>query len=473
MKRIDLDGAWEFWRDEAGVGESIGVFLPSGGTGVEPYWAAGWPGYEQTPAREATWEPITVPGHWQTQGFAGYQGAGWYRCRFTPATADGRAFLEFGGVDFYADVWLNGDYLGFHEGDFEPFSFDVADVLRPGRENLLVVRVSAPVDGRPEHKTMPKGGTYHWDALPVRQAPAPGTPEVPSAANPQYPNPVENPAGIWRPVALVYRSALHLASVKVTPVLKEGYREGEIFIEVTFENYTNRPISEPLRLWVAAHNFEGKGNRHPLILQAPPGRSTHTFPITMKEPALWWSWDLGFPHLYRLWVLVGGEQLPRAEILFGFREFTRGAEWELFLNGRRFFARGTNYLSDRFLSLMTPERYAADVRLIRDANMNMVRVFAHLEQEEFYRLCDEQGILLWQDLPFQWGYEPSGLFIQRAAAVAQAAVKQVYNHPSVVLFCAHSESRIHDFNKLDEVLLRTVRAADPSRPVVKSSVLTD
>lgn len=466
---MQLTGSWEFWPDVADIGEQAGVFLLGGGTGVVPYWAAGWPGYAQAPAPPVEWREIAVPGHWQAQGYPDHTGPGWYRLRFTPpADGAGHPFIEFGGVDFYADVWLNGDYLGFHEGDFEPFAFDVGGLLRPGQENLLVVRVAAPLDARPEHKQMPKGGTYHWDALPVRQGPAAGCPEVPSAANPQYPNPVQNPAGIWRPVSLTYRPDLYVSSVRVLPALT-----GEVTLTVEAENYTDAPVTAPLRTVIMPHNFGGGGGvRHPLLVTLPVGRSAHTFTVKVKNPALWWSWDLGFPHLYKLLIMLGGEQ-PQAELCFGFREFTRGDDWALRLNGKRFFARGTNYLSDRFLSAMTPERYAEDVRLIREANMNMVRVFAHLEQPEFYKLCDEQGILLWQDLPFQWGYDPSGLFIQRACSLAKAAVRAIHHHPSVVLLCAHSESRIHDFNKLDEALLRAVSEVDRSRPVVKSSVLTD
>lgn len=465
-----LDGPWEFWPDPEGAGESIGVFLPAGGTGVEPYWAAGWPGYEPRPAREPQWRPIPVPGHWQAQGYAGYQGPGWYRLRFTPAPADGRPFLEFGGVDHYADVWLNGDYLGFHEGYFDPFAFDVSGILRLGEENLLVVRVASPLDRRPEHKEIPKGGTYHWDALPVRQGALAGVPEVPSAANPQYPHPIENPAGIWQPVHLSFRGEVHMARLAVTPLLAPDYRRADVAVGVEMENY-GAAIELPVRLVLCGHNFEaGDLPRYEGLIFLPPGRSAHTFRLTLDQPALWWSWDLGFPHLYRLTAEVGG---AAGTVVFGVREFRKGDAWELYLNGRRFFARGTNYLSDRYLSLATPDRYQQDVHLMLAANMNMVRVFAHLEQEEFYALCDERGIMVFQDLPFQWGYSSEGLFIQRAAEVARRAVARLYNHPSVVLLCAHSESRIHDFNKLDEVLLRAVAEVDRTRPVVKSSVLAD
>lgn len=458
---------WEYWPDPENNGEPMGVHLP-GGTGVAPYWAAGWPGYPARPVLPPEWRPIRVPGHWQAQGFADCQGPAWYRRRFTPAPAAGRPWLEFDGVDFTAEVWLNGDYLGCHEGDFDPFAFPVDGSLRPGEENLLAVRVAAPLDPHPERKGIPKGATYHWDALPTRQGPLPDTPEVPSCANRHYPSPLSNPAGIWQPVRLAYRGEVHVDRVRVTPLLAPDHRTAAVSVEL--EVACTGPAQEAkVRLDLAGHNFAA-GEVPGLItgVLLPPGRSVHTFTLSIPAPALWWSWDLGFPHLYRLSVTVAD---ATATVIFGVREFRKGDDWELYLNGHRFFARGTNYLSDRFLSLSTPARYREDVDLLRGAHMNTVRVFAHLEQDEFYRLCDEQGLMVFQDLPFQWGYRSDSRFIQRAADIARRAVARTYNHPCVVLLFAHSEPRLHDFNKLDEVLVRTVAAADPTRPVIKNSVL--
>lgn len=324
---------------------------------------------------------MELKGTWEIAG----PGPGWYRLRFpAPADAAGHPFLEFAGVDFSAEVWLNGEYLGYHEGEFEPFSFPVT--LQA--ENLLAVRVAAP-DG------------------------APG-------------------AAIVRPVSLLFRPQLHVSALAVTPYLADDSRQADLVVQVTVANDTDRPITEPLRILVAPHNFAGGGIRHPLIVTFPPGRSEHTFTVTLKRPELWWSRELGAPNLYKAMVLIGGEAVPQAETVFGVREFRQGDDGSLWLNGQR---------------LSGPSALVQAARV---------------EQAEYYRRCDEEGILVTQALPFPWREEPDGLLLQRAGCLVRAAVRQVYNHPSVVTYAAPEQ--------LVPALRRAVAAVDRTRPVIATHI---
>jgi beta-galactosidase/beta-glucuronidase len=296
--------------------------------------------------------------------------SGEYRLRF-PAAPDqaGHPFLVFDGMDFDAEVWLNGEYLGFHAGGFEPFAFPVT--LQA--ENLLAVRA----------------------------------PAMPGA------------------VSLVCRPQLYVASLRVTPYLAAGYGQADLVVQIAVENYGDRPITEPLRILVAPHNFAGGGGvRHPLIVTFPPGRSEHTFTVTLKRPELWWTPDLGAPSLYKAMILVGGEAVPQAETLFGVREFRQDADGALSLNGRR-------------------------------VATAMVRPVPRVEESEFYQRCDAEGVLLCQSLLCAQGGAPT------AWALAQAAVRRVHHHPSVVMFSANSGSP-----QLDQALMRAAAALDRTRPVV-------
>ena len=124
--QIDLAGTWRF--------------LPGNLTGALQF---------DPPQRkpDAQWRDIRVPANWHLDGID-HSGVAWYRREFdAPATvAPTRAVLQFGGIDYFADVWLNGRYLGAHEGYFEAFSFDATHALRPGQRNELVVRVDSPVE---------------------------------------------------------------------------------------------------------------------------------------------------------------------------------------------------------------------------------------------------------------------------------------------------------------------------------------
>lgn len=417
------------------------------------------------------WE-IQVPSHWQTQGFD-YQGTVWYYREFDfdrEVRADEKVFLRFEGVDYSCEVWLNGVYLGAHEGDFDSFRFEVTEELMG--HNRLLVKVESGIDARPEFKQILKGAVYHWDCVPVKQQGLTDCPEVPSSANSQYPNPIVNPGGIWKPVYLEINKGYILEEMRVTPHLV-GQNDALLHIQGWLYSW-----DQPGHLTVEVHlepdNFAGRSYNHSFTVFVSPGQNSFSESIRLEKPSLWWTWDLGQPHLYNLNLRVCNEAGAEAltySMPVGIREVSKGANWELYLNGKRFFARGTNYLSDQFLSLSTTERYDQDLQMMLDANMNMVRVFSHMENEYFYSQCDRLGILVWQDLPFQWGYDPSPQLIKKAKDLAERFVVRLANHPCIFLWCCHSESRLHDYNKLDSVLERAVQKLDPSRPVWRNSVL--
>lgn len=429
-------------------------------------------------ANEQPWHDIVVPAHWQQAGFADHQGVMWYRRLFTvPARQDDISYyVHFGGVDYFAEVWLNGHYLGAHEGDFDAFSFRVTDALRFGSENELIVKVTAALDANPERKAIAKGGLYHWDCLPVRQQGLADCPEVPSAANEQYPNPLVNPGGIWRDVVLQLRPIVHLTDVRVTPYLAEDYQSARVYVDMRWNNDSRQDVDYALAVRMVPHNFVGDTAVTACDeLFVPPGAGSRMMRLVMPNPILWWSRGLGEPNLYRAIVELtcGTTVIETKEITFGIRDIRIEADWGVYVNGKRLFIKGNNYLSDQFLSLMDEVKYKRDVQMMLDAHMNMTRLFAHAEKEEFYRLCDEKGLLIFQDLPFQWGYRSDGEFINRAADISRRFVERLAHHPSIALWCCHSESRMHDYNKLDAVLMETVRKADPTRPVHKNSVLID
>lgn len=421
----------------------------------------------------AGFEEIEVPAHWQTQGYD-YQGIVWYyhRFRFEMRLAPWeKALLHFAGVDYQCEVWLNGVYLGAHEGDFDPFRFEVSEILR--EENDLLVKVESRIDERPEFKRILKGAVYHWDCVPVKQQGLPDCPEVPSSANPQYPNPLINPGGIWQPVYLEINGGYELEKIRITPSLV-GEKGALLHIQADIYSWREKPERLALHAELRPANFAGRSFACRFSVPIRPGQSSFLKTMELRQPVLWWTWDLGRPNLYRLtlrFLNESGEEVLAESTLVGIREVKKGNQWELYLNGKRFFARGTNYLSDQFLSQATPERYDKDLEMMLAANMNMVRVFAHMENDYFYSQCDQKGLLVWQDLPFQWGYEPSAELVQRAASLAQRFVEKLYNHPSIFLWCCHSESRLHDYNKLDSVLETVVGKTDPTRPVWRNSVL--
>ncbi|RMH74469.1 MAG: glycoside hydrolase family 2, partial [Calditrichaeota bacterium] len=151
--------------------------------------------------------------------------------------------------------------------------------------------------------------------------------------------------------------------------------------------------------------------------------------------------------------------------------------------GRRIFLRGTNYIGTQWLAEMNAERYGFDLGLMKQANINGVRVHAHVAAREFYRRCDEMGMLVWQDFPLQWGYVDDPEFYREAERQAKDMIHLLYNHPSVIAWSLHNEPpwdatwmqyKYRHYNPeqnraLDERLYRVLQGMDSTRYLHKYS----
>ena len=158
---------------------------------------------------DTAWDKIAVPACWQTEGHR-YNGVAWYRTRFdyAPDGANNVIRLLFKGVDYFADAWLNGYYLGSHEGFFHRFSFDASRWIRPG-ENLLVVKVDAPNLKRVLMKGALQG--INWDCN----------------------DPTLDPGGIWNDVQLLASRDLYIEDLKVTPFIDLARNSARVLCRAT------------------------------------------------------------------------------------------------------------------------------------------------------------------------------------------------------------------------------------------------
>jgi beta-mannosidase len=353
------------------------------------------------------WTPVRVPGHWQLEdAFRGYEGYVLYRGRFEapPREEDGFYFLRFGGVYYAARVWLNGVYLGAHEGYFSAFEFDCTESLIEG-ENELLVEVYSPEE-REENTRETIGGVWaRWDGM----------------------DPDINPGGIFCDVTLVRSGPVRLRSVGVD-VRPSG--EGRVEMEIHARRGAEVEVSgriEPL-------GFGAPGTDFRRVVRVEAGENRVEASFFLPEPRLWWTWDRGEQHLYELVLECAGDE---ERVRFGVKSVEL-RDWHVNLNGERVFMRGINYLpTDAYPARATEERLRADASLVRDANMNAVRVHAHIAGGAFYRACDELGVLVLQDFPLQWTHKRSVL--GPAVAQAREMARDLRNYPSVAVYLAHDE----------------------------------
>jgi beta-mannosidase len=431
---------------------------------------------------DRNWKSIQVPGNWFLQG-QDLSGVAWYRHHFQiDRSLKGKVIhLVFEGVDYTGDVWLNGHYLGFHEGYFQPFRFVVSDDLKYNGDNVLVVKVNSPIE-EPEkvwslHKRLIKGVLNHHDTRPGGAWSVRGQ--------------EQNTGGIWAPVSLQISDRVAITHQQVTPELDVRYQNGVAHVDLTIINFTPKQQSVRLSLQLQPVNFQEAIDK-PLFQEKvlKPGTNYVTVNIPKTDPHLWWTWEHGKPDLYRVKteILIENKLLDRSSTTFGFRTIRLNPQsqvWEL--NGRRMFLRGTNYIASQWLSEMTKDKYSIDLKLMQQANINSIRVHAHIEAEEFYRLCDEMGLLVWQDFPLQWGYSDASEFVTEASRQANDMVTMLYNHPSIFTWSIHNEppwdatwmkDKYPDYNPkqnryLDETIYNSLRSRDSTRHLHLASTIQE
>ena len=296
---------------------------------------------------DTAWDKIAVPACWQTEGHR-YNGIAWYRTRFdyAPDGANNVIRLLFKGVDYFADAWLNGYYLGSHEGFFHRFSFDASRWIRPG-ENLLVVKVDAPHLKRVLMKGALQG--INWDCN----------------------DPTLDPGGIWNDVQLLASRDLYIEALKVTPFIDLARNSARVLCRAILCNTTPDIKKVSATATLSPHNFAGEPHAASTPVVLPPGVSQTDLWLDLDEPRLWWPWDMGAQNLYDAAVSVADEagELDRVGDRIGLRHLRKEQAngWEIYLNGKRIFCRGPNYVSEQLQSTMTRARYEFDVQLMKDA----------------------------------------------------------------------------------------------------------
>ena len=394
---------------------------------------------------------IQVPSNWYLQGL-NHSGKVYYQKKFEISTQkDKEYYLIFKGVDYFCKVKLNGRLIGEHEGYFQEFSFMITNILKDG-ENLLEVEVNSPcesVDIWPNKKKLIKGIFNHHDTRPGSWDPEQGQDK--------------NTGGIWNDVLIEEKSKICIdRNIKVSPLL---LKDGRAHIDIDIPLDNNDFLQEiEIKLEVSGIGFNKNFEIKKKIFLSS-GKSHIHLVKTIDKPKLWTTWDRGKSYLYSLRCKIlnsAKERLDEESIRFGIREIKIDDKWNWYLNGKRFFPRGTNFIPTQWLSEYDNKMIARDIRMLKEANVNAVRVHAHINCQEFYDACDEAGILVWQDFPLQWSYEETDEFAQNALSQIEDMIDQFYNHPSIVVWCCQNEPSVNRYT-LDPLLYMTAKAKDSTR----------
>jgi beta-mannosidase len=347
--------------------------------------------------------------------------------------------IVFDGLDSYAEVFLNDRPVLTADNMFRQWRVDLKPFLRAG-PNVLRILFPSPIRAaakaaasdplrlkvRAEEKTYVRKAAYEhgWDWGPRFVT-----------------------SGVWRPVHIEVWDAARIAGVHIRQ-RDVSAAVAHIVAEVEVTASEERPAE--VRVDVAQAGSKLDAARK---VRLRPGLNHVDVPIEIRNPALWFPAGYGAQPLYELRVrLQGGDQVEdEASRRTGLRsillrrEVDRwGRSFELVINGIPVFAKGANVIPfDSFPTRVTTAQYRRVLESARDANMNMIRHWGggYYESDEFYDLCDELGILIWQDFMFGNDWQP-GLYAFKLNVTREAEdqLRRLRDHPSIVLWCGNNET---------------------------------
>ena len=427
-------------------------------------------GWKFRQARLTNWYPATVPGVVHTdllqnkiiedpffrlneRGLQWIDKEDWvYETCFTLAADMMRKEnmeLVFEGLDTYADVYLNDECILKADNMFRRWSIPVRQYIRE-ENNILKVYFHSPV----------KIDVPKWDALPYQYPASNDQSENGGLFNKKISifarkagyhygwdwGPRLVTSGIWRPVYIRAWSDLRINDVFIE---QKEVGAGRAVIAGHVELDADKDMNGVLVTITDEVTGRVLGE-----WQADLKRGTNrvTVDFVLHKPKLWWSNGLGEPFLYRFRtdIIAGGELLDSKTERVGIRSLKvvhqpdkDGHTFYIELNGRPVFAKGANYIPlDNFLPRVTPENYKRTILDAAGVNMNMLRVWGGgiYENDVFYDLCDEYGIMIWQDFMFACSMYPAeGALLDNIHQEAVDNVKRLRNHACIALWCGNNE----------------------------------
>lgn len=403
------------------------------------------PGFDTTAFR-----PIPVPSNWAMQGFEAPtykkfpndQGPeGFYLHQFTlpDEWRDRRVLLHFGGVWAGAEVWVNGVLAGRHDSGFTGFSFDVSKQLKKGA-NTLAVRV------RQTYMEYAMDANDDWSL-----------------------------GGIYRDVTLeAMPKQRWLETPTVQTTFDDQFRDADLKVRVMVGDKHKRLVpgnyvgpGDPYELRLSLRDKSGKlvqEERHQIPAHYGTGRETSAT-LRVQAPR---QWTAETPELYtlRIELLEKGEVAHAREEKVGFRQIsTAGGVFRI--NGQAVKLRGVNRHEEHpdVGRATTRANWVQDIKLMKEANINFIRLAHYPPAKGFIELCDEMGMYVGNEVPFGYAGEALDNPAYASATLLRswATVARDLNNPSVIYWSIGNEDPL---TNLHLAAVRAVKAWDPTRPVL-------
>jgi beta-mannosidase len=445
---MDLREGWELLGAEDGV--MAGEYSPD----------SRWTQTQMPrPVQYALMEAGEIPNLWYGANFKKLQWIqqrDWYlRRRFVipEAWRDAVIRLRFDGMDYFGLVWLDGEFLGAHEGSFGGPTFDISTRVTPGKEHELLVRLVHEA-----HDVLP-----NFDSSSENRNPRVVKPDAQDAESYQWGNRYRT-MGLYQPIRIVatgqaYMEAPFVRTDAIAP------NAAMLWVQTMLTN-TAAVFDGVIDAQIVDHTsgkvvWEGRSQQ-----KVPNGNSFWEREIELSNPKLWWPNGLGDQPLYRLELTLIKDARPIDIISsrFGVRTLQlkrnpldpdtprvtpadKTLEDEAYkylwvVNGRPFYAKGACWMTSDDVLVLSPEREEWMMRAAKHNGFNILRLnggTSIFETEQFYNLCDENGMLVWQEVPLNWADTPGTTPLSVWREQLTQSVLRFRQHPSTAIYVGGNE----------------------------------
>ena len=392
----------------------------------------------------------------------------WYRAKVKVPESfkDKTVWLNFDGINYHAEIWVNGRITGRMTGAFKRASFDLAKSgdAKAGKDISIAVRISPqPTVGVPSEHTMgttggPCGGVARLDG-----------PTFGCSVGWDWMSGVrDREAGLWRKVTLSATGNAKLLDPQVVTDLPNLPKRdlATVTVNVPVRNLSEKPVKGAVKI-----AFDDVTVEKTVELGASETKTVAFTPaefaaLKVKNPKLWWPNGLGEPALHDLTISLAldGKASDEKTLKFGIRKYDYFAgnkpEFALAVNGVRVFMKGGNWGLDEMLKRVRRERIDHQVRLHREENFNMIRDWGGMSQsDELADACDKYGIMLWEDF---WQFNSiDPVNTDFYFTHVKDTVLRFRNHAALVLWCSRNEATPPKY--LDDEMRFLLKDLDPSR----------
>jgi beta-galactosidase/beta-glucuronidase len=367
----------------------------------------------------------------------------WYRNEFVaPASRDNddHVWLHLDGINWKAEIYMNGERVGSIDGAFHRGEFDVTRLILPGKLNSLAVLVKQ--SNNPGSTKDKEGDTMNGGAL------GRDNPTFHASAGWDWMSTIRGRnTGIWNEVRLSTTKAVKIENPAVKsklPLPDNSY--ADISVQTTLRNLDNRAVTGKLHVAFGTESFDV-----PVELAAMASKTMSLSPedypkLRIEHPRLWWPNGYGDPNLYRVTLkfVANGATSDETSFKVGIRQFKyseEGGILRIWVNGRRFIARGGNWGFSESMLRYRAREYDITMRFHQDQHFNMIRNWVgQTDDELLYEAADRYGIVIWQDfwLANPWdGPDPDDN--QLLLDNARDYLLKIRNHASIGIYCGRNE----------------------------------